>query len=572
MIKPFSETSLNELNNSDPFYLTGSLDTFGTTPGDFSNKLDSKERIKVSFDVRNKSRMLPNSSSIYYFNLSTGMWNIPTRSLGDHTGPFHHFAVNTGGATTWSNGSSFVEDRIMFDYKGNALASGSVPIYRASNSASEYQQKLFEESWIYTSTNSALSFDSQGDFMARSYPASAQRNTAYDAADNETFTLPIQYPFLIEKVVLEIPFCFGTGWFNDRTTLDFMTSSFLDYRLDGVGSMDGDVSGMGIIDQGGPCITVSLMSQKNYGTGSIRDLICKTRVTHTIDTSGSFDLRELFPETYTYGGGPSDLDYYSLSISGLKTGSYDSVVSPTISGTSKYFTGSVVLKSIPSITNGCSAINASYGFTTGPSVAYDNFLKNKFSKEYFSPGLNTFDESLYLYGIDTFGRGQTGFAPSGGSIFGGEHSSLDQDLILPNNFIKNNFYIQDETLRSAVYTSISSSILTGRNFSTNRLVLVSITDIHFAKDRESPYLINPGEKLILSVSKTRPAHRTFKVNVDTVANPNARIYGLPTHLSSSFQNSIPTNLLPGHDVQFNTGSINITFYGSYVQNGNRYIP
>lgn len=557
MIKPFSETSLNDVNNSDPFYLTGSLDIFGNSPGDFSNGLGSKDRIKVSFDVRNKTRMLPNSSSIYYFNFSSGMWNIPTRSLGDHTGPFRQVAVNTG----VNNGSSFVEDTILFDCKGSALVSGSLPIYRV-NSGTGPNQKILEESWNYSS-RASLNPSFQADLMARDYPVSAQRNSAYNASIEEGFTLPIDRPFLIEKVVFELPFCFGKGWFNDKTSLTLMTSSYGDYRLNGVPSMGGAAALALHFDQGGPCITVSLMSQKNYGTGSIRDLICKSRITHLSDTSGSINTNEIFPDL----GANTNLYYFNKT--GLTTGSLDTIVTPDANN---FFTGSLTIRSEPSISNGCKVANIAFVTASNSSqgILADKILLSKLSREYSALSGDVNADAMYLYGIDSFGRGQTGFSPSGGSIFGGEYTSIDKEKLLQNGNIKNDFYVQDETLRTAIYNGISSSILTGRTYGL--LYMYFFSDNFLGEERQSPYLINPGEKLVLGVSKTRPVHKNFKINVDTGADPNAAIYGLPTLLSSSYYNSIPTNLLPGHDVQFNTGSINITFYGSYVQNGNRYIP
>lgn len=561
MIKPFSETSLNDVGNSDPFYLTGSIDTFGTTPGDFSNGLGSKERVKVSFDVRNKTRMLPNSSSIYYFNFSSGMWNIPTRSLGDHTGPFQQVAVFTGAG--YNSGSSFVEDTILFDAKGNALASGSLPIYRTNSGlVPSPNQKIAEESWNFSS-RASLNASAQADLMARDYPASSQRNSAYNSSIEEGFTLPIDKPFLIEKVVFELPFCFGKGWFSDKTTLSLMTSSYGDYSLNGAGSMGGAVPISLIFDQGGPCITVALMSQKNYGTGSIRDLICKSRITHFNDTSGSINTNEIFPDL------AASTNLYYFNRTGLRTGSLDTIVTPDANN---FFTGSLTMRSEALISNGCKVATIAFAVATNSlgGIAADKLLLNRLSQEYTTISEATTSDAMYLYGIDPFGRGQTGFSPSGGSVFGGEYTSIDSEQLLQNGNIKNEFYVQDETLRTAIYNGISSSILTGRSYGT--LYLYFFSDKFLGEERQSPYLINPGEKLVLSVSKTRPAHKNFKINVDTAANPNARTYGLPTLISSSYYNSIPTNLLPGHDVQFNTGSINITFYGSYVQNGNRYIP
>ena len=48
------------------------------------------------------------------------------------------------------------------------------------------------------------------------------------------------------------------------------------------------------------------------------------------------------------------------------------------------------------------------------------------------------------------------------------------------------------------------------------------------------------------------------------------LFGQANILSSSYLMDLKDP--EGHDVQLNTGDINITFYGSYVREGNKYIP
>ena len=81
-------------------------------------------------------------------------------------------------------------------------------------------------------------------------------------------------------------------------------------------------------------------------------------------------------------------------------------------------------------------------------------------------------------------------------------------------------------------------------------------------------MIQPGEKLMIAASKTRPAMEHISVNVPNI--PANIASGIGYLLSSSFYNSNPDPL--GHDVQFNTGTINMTFYGSYVSADREYIP
>jgi hypothetical protein len=88
---------------------------------------------------------------------------------------------------------------------------------------------------------------------------------------------------------------------------------------------------------------------------------------------------------------------------------------------------------------------------------------------------------------------------------------------------------------------------------------------YFTSKDTSPYLINPGDKLILSISKTRP---TVSASIHDVPNPAAADIGYQNLKSYTTM----TGSSSGHDVCLNTGSINITFYGSYVRAGNSYTP
>jgi hypothetical protein len=534
-MKPFSEDARPEQGNgSDPFYATGSIGSIGEDPGSFSTSLSNKEQIRLSFAVKNKVQMLPNSSSIYYFNTTAGQWNIPSKALSDHVGPFGNVSVRTA----LTNGSVYIEDAIGFDHRGSAVVSGSLPIQR--NLTVGAAQKI-EDSQAYNA--SSISRDSQSDYMSRDFPKSVQRNPDYGASSSETFTLPISDPFLIEKVVFEIPFCFGNGWFYDKTSLNFATSSAGDYTLNGVDTEDG----IYFLDQGGPGITLSLSSQKNYGTSSIRDLICHGLITHEEDLNREVKLTKLFGDTF-----------YLAVINGIDTSDVECVVTSSTSASNKFFTGSIQVKSTAEISNGISTMTLDT--SSGNSSQLTQWITDKLSSEYSKAF------SVILVGIDTFGRGMTGFAPSGGSIFGGEYTT-DQVVLRKDGSIKNELYISDSTKRTAAISSLSSLLITPPSS------IVSLTNTYFKSSKVSPYLIYPGEKLILAASKTRPALKTVKVDINTSTNPDAETKGIGTLLSSSYINSIPcTPSLNGHDVQFNTGSINITFYGSYVRGGNSYIP
>lgn len=589
-MKPFSEDARFEQgNNSDPFYATGSIASIGETPGSFSKSLKNKEQIRVSFSVASSQVMSPNSSSIYYFSPVNKNWSKPEGV--EFTGPFENVSMlveeTTGGRGPASPGggcigSIFVEDHLSFDNVGVPISSGSLKIFRVnklSNVKSIYtgSQKTIAASsgWhFYKNITNPIKFDRKliSEIISEDYPESFQRSSTFDAESNQTFTLPIENPFLIEKAVIEIPFCFGKSWFDDKTTVFTMTSSLSDYPpYSGNGLGFGSSGGWFYWNDGGPCITVSLMSQKIFGAKKIRDLISSGIVTHEFDSldNKQFAVTQLFKDLNVLSN--VNHETYVVHPIGRISKNNDVIVEGQNS-----FTGSVTLKTIASISNGISFIKMS---KFGPPVSitsgstYEEFLNKNFSEEYSSQntiavkGDSTVGlTAIQLKGINPFGRGMTGFSPSGGSIFGGEYSTIKSEDFNSRNEYKNPFYISDEGARNSSYLQVSASLFDGFDFSTKRMSIIMGSDFYIGNEKESPYLVYPGEKLILSVSKHRPAIKNFKISID----PSNYAIGKSNLLSSSYFNSITNGI--GHDVQLNTGSINMTLYGSYVRAGDSYTP
>lgn len=571
----FSENSLFEQGAfNDSFYSTGSNPGIGENPGTFTSALRDKTQFRLSFPVKNKVKMLPNSSSIYYFNVGQSQWSIPNKSTVDHIGPGGNFSVNTyreqsPGVFVGTRGSRFIEDTIAFDAHGNSLASGSLNIIR--NSVSTYTQKITEESSIAAVSDNGLKYSDIAPNMAMDFPKSFQRNPRYAASDSEAFLLPITQPFLIEKIVLEVPFCLGDSWFQDRTNLCYATSFDSDFTLNGVNysSIDSGAGPVICVDQGGPGITLAVLCQKNNGVFSIRDLVSRGFFTHESDVDKSVSLDKVLNG---WSGAPPEGFYrWQANVLGIDESEVDAVVSPQSSVPKSVFTGSVSVKTEAEISNGCRIHTTSTLLkriigeeSVVTTEDFTKFMNSLLSSEYFnfnyaSSGLN----SSYLTGIDVYGRGMTGFAPSGASIFGREYTSPQQDVLRRDNSIKNPYYISDETKRTEVLESLLGV------FSDNENEVDALAYAFIGSKRSSPYLIYPGEKLVLAASKTRPAMLSMKIDVDTISDPNADNTGRPTLQSYSYYSGEGS---AGHDVQFNTGSVNITVYGSYVREGNKYVP
>ena len=615
-MKPFSEVSLfDQGNTSDAFYATGSSQSIGETPGSFSRSLLSKEQIKMSFNIASKTSMLPSSCSIYYFNKTLKSWNIPARSTGDHVGPFNRFAINTQWSPAsgtlgdgYTVGSLIIEDAKGFDCYGHPVMSGSLDIYRQvteadadglgrSNSTSRYIGSQIIGNKIR---------DAQGrrgasviDALLEDFPKSVQRSEIYDASSDETFELDIDRPFLLEKAVFEIPFCLGESWFQDRTvtSLATATGTYLPTNT--------QIKQNLYIDSGGPALTLSLFCQKKYGQSNIRDLVAKGTITHLQDSKLTAIARKLPPGSAERGAYAVVVEPYGLRSPNA------TIYQPSANSA---FTGSVTVKTAANISNGVNGLSLALWYMTSsiPNAAVDAYKQPQFGREvyyyreimdkyrkivwepeYF--GNKTFSLSTFaqnqlsiVSSIDPFGRGMTGFAPSGGSIFGGEYTSSQAFSKTGDPTILNPYYSENSTEadRSAAYGSLKEffaqldidiqSYVPNYNgvpvdlpYSTTFTPQAWIYNVYpsevFSSSKDAPYLLNPGDKLVLAISKTRPAVSASGHNINSAADANTG-------------NNVLTKLIPlvgsvtGHDVTLNTGSINMTFYGSYVRAGNSYIP
>ena len=167
----------------------------------------------------------------------------------------------------------------------------------------------------------------------------------------------------------------------------------------------------------------------------------------------------------------------------------------------------------------------------------------------------------------------TGFSPSGGSIFGKEHKTQS----LNPKAVPNPWYIDNEADRLASYTELSATIAAAAApFLTSSSPIVynpgvitsgyEVIDVGsvFTITTQSPYLVNPGDNLVLAVSKTRPMTSESKSRVTNSYNAS---YGIHSLRSQTYF----TGSSNGHDVSLATGSIHITLYGSYVKEGKTYV-
>lgn len=543
-MKPFSEVALFEQGNlSDPFYATGSAGSLGEIPGTFTGPLSKKEQIKISLQVKNSIRMLPTSSSLYYFNLANSQWQMPSASLSEQVGPWD----NVSFLTEYSNATLFVEDQLGFDCFGNPSTVGNFSKRRADDPefislpGYPYIADGLKTSFgaIKSSVNDIRYIDSQQiKYLTGDYPLSIERNSKFDASNQEIISLDIDQPFLIEKAVFEIPMCLGPGWFKDRTTSLLAHSAFTDYVLAGFTWDNYSNTPVGYLNEGGPGITVSLFSQKKYQNSYIRDLIMNQTVVPSEDAVITGSNIEIY-KTYD--------NYRTLIVvKGVgKKSEYFEV--ENLSSNNSHYTGSVVLRGTSAVSNG---IKINKVVRVDSKQQFINLLASK--KLLLLGG-----ESNLISGIDAFGRGMTGFSPSGGSIFGGEYVT-SQGLIDADGLVDNPLYVSSSSDILDLASQFNSAFpAAGLAYAEANVI------INLSNKKNSPYLIAPGEKLVLCISKCRPAYKYFKCNI-----AGSNTIGAGSLISSSYYSDVPD----GHDVQLATGTINITLYGSYIRAGVEYTP
>jgi uncharacterized cupredoxin-like copper-binding protein len=587
-MKPFSEVSLFEQTSSDPFYATGSSLTIGDG-GTFVKSLSNKKQIKVTFSVDKKVAMLANTSSMYYYDKSARQWTLPHNiiksKIDSFSGAFDssHFSFPAPSTERPNLGSGFTEDSVGFDAYGRSVAAGtSDPCFLSPYTYSHVNSSLngleyFSIAYDNIAVEDNAVFEKFGDLMTGEYAGSAQISSKFSPTEDEVFDLKIDQPFLIEKVVVQIPFCFGSSWFSDRTA---SVNGF--YRDCDYSGPIPDLLVNNYWDCGGPALTVSLFCKKKYGRGAVLDLVTSGTITHRADTVKTIDVRKM-----TTSSSP-DVNWNAILITPVGLGSSSAVVDPiAVSPGSWQFTGSVSAKMTCAVSNGVEMLYTKIGqwndYTPPTLSNYKSFHEKLFTYPAKLDDPAGVSSKLYSLpvSVDSFGRAMTGFAPSGGSIFGGEYvTGKSSEVTDKQNKI---FYIQNSgtvaeaesrayvidkfnRLADAFYSSYS---IKADSWRTSR---ISVTG-----QKDSPYLISPGEELVLAISKTRPAVSGASFKFKSAENAAIGRGILTAHYP--FTGSYLTNghsplgaQYDGHDVQLNTGSINITLYGSYVRENKEYVP
>jgi hypothetical protein len=540
---PFKESHSHDQNRQqETFFATGS--SIRTGDGSFTSPLSNKIQVKKSFPVVTQTTMPAASSSLYYFDARTGQWTQPAPSIVSD--PLKKLAFKTDVFTgNGTKGSFYIEDSIGFDPYGNFCASGSNNILRSGQGT---KQSIDLSSYFENVNGVSETFS----ILEKTYDNNMTYSDEYKpptANSNFEFTLDVTRPFLLEKAVIEIPFCMGPDWFNDKTTTCFVTGSGNDFMS---GSSKSPET-FRYFDSGGPGITVSMFCQRAFGrlgsnavTNVTRELIFNSLLTHEADATKSYDLLV------------SGSNFYSLVANGIGNDAIGGRYAALVSSINTSFTGSVSVECTPKIETGLGSLLNLY-FQGGTTDEVSKQIEELLSREYLDTNYissNILEEisgqGFTVRTVNPLGKVKAGYAFSSvNSVFG--RSMIYSDVVQTG--VKNPVYIADEDERSSVIYSFEAEYTPGAYAG---IVGYSFTGTSV----ESPHLVMPGDKLLLSVSKTRPAYKNL-TGVDVSVGADSPIdYGRFTYTSSSYYNKLSKG--KGHDVQLNTGSINMTFYGSYV--------
>ena len=562
----FREVALHEQGKfGEVFFSEGSSIFFGEVPGGLSGELAGKEILRLTLPVKVSTAMPGLTSSIYYYNTSMGRWNVPTGALGDLTSQFEAFSFDTRWTPAYgmseqqyTPGSVISEDARGFDAYGRPIASGSSDVYRNVSTASfpgEFNQTISVLGQRPTSNGMML------EAISKPYGKSLPQNVDYSPTRDEMFTAPIQQPFLLEKAVFELPLAAARGWFDDRTTTSAMLVSGV-YSSDGLTELNRQL--YIATDRGGPALTLALFCLKPGPTGTM-ELIASGTIIPAADVRSAGvcsidDLRYSPIPTFVFGQ------------SGI------ACPAAAVVPVGDQFTGSVVVPLTAAVSNGTTtmlikslSVNSAAPSPPATSTWNDASILAWISGSLSAPmytvtASSRAGENIVTLGVNSLGRAQGGFVPGGGSAFGGDMITYARHIEEESSTIENPFYISSEASRTIIYNdAVSKLAMLRAAHPTATLSFLATGDVETQGSRPSPYLLNPGDKLVLAVSKTRPA--THFVRGSITGSTDADIgRGRAEKVLRFNSNCILDNIVP-HDVALITGSINISMYGSYVGNG-----
>lgn len=366
----FKEANLFEQDiKTSEFFGTGSaIKEFGL--GLISN-LGSKTRISLEIPIVNATQLKPTSASIYYLNAVGGDFQEIGSSIRGRPQP---------------NGN-FWEARLFGPFGNNLLSTSINDVYNLGHDDTLFPniEGYPNEARSYlndidTTPYGGPIFNNLGRVLQLAATQSVLINPIFAATSSQMISLQnkLAHPFLLEKVIIEVPFKAGPGWTRDFTRFTSLPGADLPQNV------------MSPYDAGGPCISIGLINQINP---TCRELILSATV---IPAGDNF--------TSASNGGINRFDRYSVGFLSFGKPTY---IIPT--GSDETFTGSIRMELEAESSNGVVSIGFNYNRRLNPAY----------------PDVSSFRNSFAI-SVNPFGRSMRG-VQSGRSIFGKEYSVPETD-------------------------------------------------------------------------------------------------------------------------------------------------
>jgi len=394
------------------------------------------------------------------------------------------------------------------------------------------------------STNTPWSIQNRDKFLTKKYPESVQNNPQYLPQDNHLLEVPINHPFLLERVEVEIPIEVGSGWSDDKTTTSIAIG---DYSLDGKDTGYSDRC----LDFSGPGITVALFNKVKNQLSSKMDLIAKGTITHHNDVDSNIAVRSTWSESLKRPDDPNkSTQVWVFEPEGFKSfgvtpgcvintddnGSFSGVAKVELN--TNVSSGPIVT-SVLTLPDPDEVDSATVNSVQRSKIAIEFCKTPKFSLPWKLDSKNyTFKSSLTT--VNVYGRDESGSIVSPRQKFTFQKRESSKEL----REVPNPFYLGTDL---SDFPKPIRDILSNDTNSDFKGIFVATTPV--LNTEESKYLLMPGDKITLSISKNRPT-----------------LFGNGQFICSEFP-KFRHDL--EHDVRIKSGNIRIKFYGSMMKSDDK---
>jgi hypothetical protein len=502
---PFVEHFLyeqDETNQVNSKFMTGVA--YGIAPDRFKSKISNKTVLRMTFPLSRHTQM-STGSELLYLDAQSGSFvrRAVERSFNSLGQTFPPWSFAPLPFTPY--GMHYMP---LIDYDFTGFSGGAI---YADKSA----QQIIQRTTTYAADGTDTPFfEPESAWTYNTNVKASVINESHNARSTQLLAMSgiINHPFLLEKIVIEMPFQAGPGWLNDRFGCREIMQNDLQFTA----------------DAGGPMITLAMMRQDGAGSG-FRDLIASATITTALDmVTGSYTITTA---SYSGLGGRRDVSITPEGIGGMLVNPSVVITGSILSGSNNFFTGTLKFTIEPQITSHVlrMRMSGSAFWYWGPrGIAYSTPGSTPLSQT-FNINRSTMAEGLVFGPI---ARRSTKFLASTRNILGNQFALLDPDMVDGNNVSVNVMDSQYENLGGPLGLS-------------PRTVRHKIYMDVRSQTTKSPYLLYPEDNIVFCLSK----HRAVSDDI----------------LLSNGDSSYNPTLTSNHDVAIPTGTFRVTLYGDLIK-------